>query len=263
MTLIFGYLAAALIGISLGLVGGGGSILTVPVLVYLFGVRAVDATSYSLFIVGATSAIGAINYARQGLVDFRCAVAFALPSVAGVYLMRRAIVPRLPDTLFQVGSLEVTKDRAILLLFGVTMLAASLAMIRSRKDAATTGAPNPVRLGAQGLGTGLFTGAIGAGGGFLIVPALALVAKVPMKQAVTTSLMVIALNSTVGFLGDLQNGRSMNWNLILTIAAIAIVGAFGGGYLSRFVSGAGLKKGFGYFVLAMGCFVIVSELAKG
>lgn len=256
-----GYLLAALIGVSLGLIGGGGSILTVPVLVYLFGVKGGDATAFSLFIVGSTAAISAIDYARRGEIEFKKVLFFALPSLAAVYLMRRVLIPALPEQL-TLGSFSLSKDQAILFLFSGMMLAASTAMIRSKTEA-TEGEPaHPVRLGAQGFATGLVTGSVGAGGGFLIVPALALLAKMPMKRAVAGSLLVIAINSLIGFSGDVQSGRVIDWSLVLTVTGISVAGSFLGSYLGRFVSGAKLKKGFGYFVLAMGVFVLVGEVLK-
>lgn len=259
--IIAGYLSAIVIGISLGLIGGGGSILTVPVLVYLFGVKATDATAFSLFIVGTTAAFGAMEQARRGNVDVKVALSFAIPSVAGVYLMRRILVPSLPETLFTVGGTEVTRDQAVLVLFGALMLAASFAMIRKGKDVSEVeGKSNPVRLAIQGFVTGLITGAVGAGGGFLIVPALVLVAKVPIKRAVGTSLMVIAINSLLGFTGDLQSGRAIAWSLVLSVAGLAVAGSFLGAYLGKFVPGAKLKPAFGYFVLVMGLFLIGNEI---
>jgi uncharacterized membrane protein YfcA len=259
---VLGYLCAALIGVSIGLIGGGGSILTVPVLVYLFGVKGGDATAFSLFIVGSTAAISAVDYARRGEIEFKKVLAFALPSLAAVYLMRRLAIPALPEKLATVGSFALSKDQAILFLFSAMMLAASIAMIRSRTEAAEGEPAHPFRLGAQGFATGLVTGSVGAGGGFLIVPALALVAKMPMKRAVAGSLLVIAINSLIGFSGDVQSGRVIDWPLVLAVAGISIAASFLGSYLGGFVPGAKLKKGFGFFVLAMGVFVLIGEILK-
>ncbi len=259
---VLGYLLAALIGVSLGLIGGGGSILTVPVLVYLFGVKGGDATAFSLFIVGSTAAVSAVDYARRGEIEFKKVLLFAVPSLMAVYLMRRVVIPSLPASLLQLGGFTLSKDQAILFLFSGMMLAASIAMIRSKTESSEGEPAHPLRLGAQGFATGLITGSVGAGGGFLIVPALALVAKMPMKRAVAGSLLVIAINSLIGFSGDVQSGRVIPWSLVLTVTAIAVAGSFLGSYLGRFVSGSKLKKGFGYFVLAMGVFVLVGEILK-
>ena len=265
MAEVLGYVASMLVGVSLGLIGGGGSILTVPVLVFLFGVAATDATAYSLFVVGTTALVATVDQARRGMVDYRVALGFALPSVAGVYVMRRVAIPSLPNNLFHLGSIEVTKDRAILVLFGLLMLTASFSMIRGRSVQPDEAAkpPDGPRLAAHGLATGLVTGSVGAGGGFLIVPALVLVAKMPMKRAVAASLLVIAINSLLGFAGDLQTGRAVDWALLGSVVSLAVIGSFVGGYLGRYVSGAKLKPAFGYFVLVMGLFLIGSEVAKG
>lgn len=257
-----GYLVSALIGVSLGLIGSGGSILTVPVLVFLFGVRPTDATAHSLIIVGITALVAAIGQSRTQSVDFRSALAFAIPSIVGVYLTRRLIMPALPESLLSTHSFELSLDRAVMVAFAGLMLAASLSMIKSRKEAAAAYQPPGgfARLAIQGFATGLVTGSVGAGGGFLIVPALVLLAKVPIKQAVTTSLMVIAANSLIGFVGDLQSGADIRWGLVASITGLAVGGTFVGAYLGRFIPGARLKPLFGYFVLVMGIFIIASEV---
>ncbi|HEY0867532.1 MAG TPA: TSUP family transporter [Fimbriimonas sp.] len=261
---IVGYLFAALIGLSLGLVGGGGSILTVPLLVYAFGLGATDATASSLAIVGVTALFGAVDHGRRGNVDYRAALGFAIPSVAGVYLMRRYVIPSLPENLFSLGMLHVTKDRLSLVLFGVLMLFASMSMIRNRAEETPVESSQTAawRLAIQGFATGTMTGSVGAGGGFLIVPALVLLARIPMRRAVATSLLVIAVNSLLGFMGDLQSGRAIDWPLVSAVSAIAVGGALIGSYLGRFVSGAKLKSGFGYLVLVTGLFVVAGEVLK-
>jgi uncharacterized protein len=258
---IIGYIAAALIGISLGLIGGGGSILTVPVLVYLFNVNPVLASAYSLFIVGSTSLVGAAGKARQGLVSYKAVIYFGIPSLIAVFSTRKWIVPALPDTFFTIGSFTLTKDVFTLLFFSILMILASISMIRNKVPDAE---PNdiiiqPARVAIQGIATGLITGMVGAGGGFLIVPALILLLKLPVKKAMGSSLMIIAINSLIGFTGDLSN-REIDWKLILSIAAIAIAGIFAGNYFAKKVSAASLKKGFGWFVLAMGLYIIIKEL---
>jgi len=258
---IIGYVAAALIGISLGLIGGGGSILTVPVLVYLFGVSPVVASAYSLFIVGSTSLVGAVGKARQGLVSYKAVLYFGIPSLVAVFSTRKWIVPALPDTFFTLGSFALTKDIFTLLFFSVLMILASISMIRNKVPDAEDNeiAIQPVRVALQGIVTGLITGMVGAGGGFLIVPALILLLKLPVKKAMGSSLMIIAINSLIGFTGDLSN-RDIEWTLILSIAAIAIAGIFAGNYFAKKVSASSLKKGFGWFVLAMGVYIIIKEL---
>lgn len=260
---IAGYLASALIGISLGLIGGGGSILTVPVLVYLFGVNAVEATAYSLFIVGATSLVGTFPKYNQGLVDVKTGLIFGAPSIAAVYLTRKFLVPAIPTEIFTAGDFVVTKSILMMLLFAALMVFASVSMIRDKKAVSEEpkedkGFNYPMIL-AEGAIVGMLTGLVGAGGGFLIIPALVLFTGLPMKKAVGTSLMIIAAKSLIGFTGDLGHFE-MNWNLLITVSIIAIAGIFLGNYLSLKIDGAKLKKGFGWFVLVMGVYIIIKEL---
>jgi uncharacterized membrane protein YfcA len=260
---IAGYLASALIGISLGLIGGGGSILTVPVLVYLFGVNAVEATAYSLFIVGATSLVGTFPKYKQGLVDVKTGLIFGAPSIAAVYLTRKFLVPAIPTEIFTAGDFVVTKSILMMLLFAALMVFASVSMIRDKKAVSEEpkedkGFNYPMIL-AEGAIVGMLTGLVGAGGGFLIIPALVLFTGLPMKKAVGTSLMIIAAKSLIGFTGDLGHFE-MNWNLLITVSIIAIAGIFLGNYLSLKIDGAKLKKGFGWFVLVMGVYIIIKEL---
>lgn len=260
---IAGYLASALIGISLGLIGGGGSILTVPVLVYLFGVNAVEATAYSLFIVGTTSLVGTFPKYKEGVVNVKTGLIFGAPSILAVYLTRKWLVPAIPDVVFTLGEYEVTKSILLMLLFAVLMVFASVSMIRDKKasqpaDQTSKGLNYPMIL-AEGAIVGMLTGLVGAGGGFLIIPALVLFTGLPMKEAVGTSLMIIAVKSLIGFTGDLGH-FTMNWPLLLSVSGIAVAGIFAGNYLSARIDGAKLKKGFGWFVLVMGIYIIIKEL---
>lgn len=261
---IVGYLASILIGVSLGLIGGGGSILTVPVLVYLLGVDPVLATGYSLFIVGATSLAGAWPKYRDGQVNLKTAVIFGLPAILTVYATRAWIIPMIPNPLFTVGDLVVTKAIFLLSIFALLMVAASISMIRSARAPEAEKAPeaqvfNYPMILAEGVVVGILTGLVGAGGGFLIIPALVLFTKLPMKQAIGTSLVIIAAKSLIGFLGDLSH-TTMNWTLLLTVTALAISGIFLGNMLSSRVSGEKLKKAFGWFVLVMGIYILIKEL---
>lgn len=259
---IIGYIASLVIGISLGLIGGGGSILTVPVLVYLFGVNPVEATAYSLFIVGLTSLVGVFPKYKSGEVDLKTAFIFGIPSIAAVYSTRAFIVPAIPEKLFSIGDFAVSKALMIMILFAVLMVFAAVSMIRNKKT-------KPEEAGAQkfnypvivleGAVVGVLTGLVGAGGGFLIIPALVLLSKLPMKQAVGTSLLIIAAKSLIGFTGDIGK-HPMDWSLLLSVTGLAIAGIFIGNALSKKVSADGLKKGFGWFVLVMGCYIIVKEL---
>lgn len=263
MESIIGYFAAGLIGISLGLIGGGGSILTVPVLVYLFHVEPTLATAYSLFIVGTTSLVGGVQSAMKHLVDFKTAVVFAIPSFVGVYLTRRYFVPLLPETLFTLDSFQVTRGIGIMVFFAIIMLIAAISMIRNRGKETLEDQPiqyNYPMIMVEGLVVGALTGIVGAGGGFLIIPALVLFAKLPMKKAVGTSLIIIAAKSLIGFLGDVGSGQQINFEFIIIVSVIAIAGIFVGSYMSRFIESRKLKSGFGWFVLVMGIYVIFNEV---
>lgn len=234
-----------------------------PVLVYLFSIPATQATGYSLFIVGATSLVGALFAAKRGHVDVRTGAVFALPALVSVYLVRRLAVPAIPDTLFSVGSTEVTRDTAILALFGTLMLFAAVAMIRPRKTDSDKENGHAWKLAVKGLLVGTVTGLVGAGGGFLIVPALLFFAKLPMKSAVGTSLSIIALNSLVGFVGEAQATSNIDWALLGAVTGIAVAGILVGGAVGKMISGAKLKPAFGWFILAMGVFLVGSTVVAG
>ncbi len=260
---IAGYIASLFIGISLGLIGGGGSILTVPVMVYLFAVPTMQAISYSLFVVGVTSLVGAFNNYRKGQVSLNTAIIFGSTSIITVFITRKYIIPALPENLFTIGDFTFTLSLVTMLLFAIVMLIASVAMIKGRKKKLVGEARKDVKaaipkLLSYGVGIGFITGLLGAGGGFILIPALVLLVGLPMKKAVGTSLLIIALNSLIGFLGDIGS-FSMNWKLILTVAAIAIAGIILGGSLSKKIEGEKLKKGFGWFVLIMGIYIIIKE----
>lgn len=259
---ILGYLGAFVVGLVLGLSGGGGSIITVPVMVYLIGINPVTATAYSLFVVGSTSTIGAFQNFRKQLVDVKTAIIFAIPAFTVVYLTRRYLVPAIPESVFTVNDFVFTKDIFIMLFFAIIMIIASFSMIRSKEDI-----PDPtfktdiniVWLILIGIAVGLLTGIIGAGGGFLIIPALVVLAKLPMKKAIGTSLFIIAANSLIGFIGDLQN-MDIDWTFLLIFTGISIVGILFGVYASKFISGTRLKKGFGWFTLLVAFYIIYKEL---
>ena len=264
---IIGYVASVFIGISLGLIGGGGSILTVPVLVYLFGISAELSTAYSLFIVGTTALVGGIRNATLGHVNYKTAVVFTIPAFIAVYATRAFLVPAIPAEILTVGSFVLTKDIAIMVFFALVMLAASVSMIRNkRKDGEEEAAEvepqfNVPAIIAEGAVVGVLTGIVGAGGGFLIIPALVLFAKIPMKKAVGTSLLISAAKSLIGFIGDVQRpDLDIDWTLLLSVTAIAVVGIFIGIYLSKFIDGKKLKKGFGWFVLLMAVYIIAKQL---
>jgi len=260
---VMGYIASILMGLSLGLIGGGGSILTVPILVFLFSLTPVVATGYSLFIVGLTALFGGISFMRQGQVDFKTGLIFAGPSFVGVFAARSWVIPALPDPVFQVASFEMSKNMLMMVVFSVLMIVASYSMIRKapvpQKKAEISPLKRSLLIGLEGLVVGCITGFVGAGGGFLIIPALVILVGLPMKKAVGTSLFIIAIKSLFGFLGDLQHNANVDWQLLLTIAGISIAGIFIGSYVSRFVAEDKLKKVFGWFVLIMGSGILLQQ----
>ncbi|MBN7815931.1 sulfite exporter TauE/SafE family protein [Algoriphagus pacificus] len=260
---LLGFAAAIIIGVSLGLIGGGGSILTVPVLVYILSVEPVLATAYSLFVVGSTSLVGSFTYMKKQLVDYKTALVFAIPSFIAVFLTRKFLVPALPDPLFSVGSFEVAKSVGIMVFFAIIMLAASYSMIKDKKNKEVNENSkvqfNFPLIALEGSVVGLITGIVGAGGGFLIIPALVLLAKLPMKKAVGTSLLIIAAKSLIGFLGDVAN-QPIDWKMLLIFTGLSILGIFIGSSLSKKINEKALKSGFGWFVLAMGIYIISKEL---
>lgn len=260
----FAYIASLLIGVSLGLIGGGGSILTVPVLVYLFGISPILSTSYSLFIVGSTSLAGAINNYTKGLVSIKTALFFGISSIATTFLTRKFIVPKIPQHIATFGKMIVTHNILTMLVFAVLMVFAAEAMIRSRHkitkaDNDNALKTNLVKLSFFGIGIGVATGLLGAGGGFLLIPILVLLVRLPMKKAVGTSLLIIALNSLIGFTGDLGQ-VTIDWALLLKIASFAVAGILIGGAIGKRIEGEILKKAFGWFVLTMGIGIIIKEL---
>ena len=273
---ILGYIGAVVMGLSLGLIGGGGSILTVPILVYLFQVDAVLATAYSLFIVGLTSLVGSFSHIKLGNVHWRTAIVFGIPSIISVFLTRSYLVPRIPDPIMTFGqdpsggaALVITKSVGLLLLFAVIMVMAAYSMIKPAKKSGTDTLSNaedvqpqfnyPLIL-AEGAIVGVVTGLVGAGGGFLIIPALVLLAKLPMKQAVGTSLMIIAAKSLIGFVGDMRGNEVIDWSFLGAFSSIAVVGILLGSWLSKRIPGEKLKPAFGWFVLVMGTYIIIKEL---
>lgn len=260
---IAGYFAAILIGLTLGLMGAGGSILTVPVLVYLFGFNPVTATSYSLFIVGITALTGSISYFRQGEIKLQTTLLFVLPSLLSVYLTRSFLIPALPDIIFSSSLFTLTKGGLILIFFSVLMILSSLSMIRSGKNENEDGAKDTHfhrgLILLTGFGTGLVTGFAGAGGGFIIIPVLVLLAGLPMRSAIGTSLVIITLNSLMGFSGDLLHS-SPDWKFLIPFSLIPVAAIFPGTLLSRKIDSSKLKIFFGWFVLVIGLIMLIKEL---
>jgi len=258
-----GYLASGLIGVSLGLIGGGGSIITIPILVYLFHLEPTAATGYSLFIVGTTSLVGGIKSALNKMVDFRSGILLALPSMLTIYLTRHYFLPSIPDEIILTRSFIISKDLVTMIFFAFIMIFAAIKMIRNAEEPEYKSHVEPhnlFKIILQGLGVGVVTGLLGAGGGFLIIPTLVLLVGLPMKRAVATSLIIIALNSFLGLLGDIGGNLKVDYSLMFILSGLAIVGIFMGGYFSKYIHGNKLKSGFGWFTLAIAFFIISKEL---
>ena len=283
--LIIGYLGALLIGLVLGLIGGGGSILTVPIFVYFLDIDPILATAYSLFVVGIASLVGAIKNSRNNLVDFKTGFIFAIPAFIGVYIARIYIINIIPEHSY-INDFILTREMAIMLFFALLMLVAAFFMINSKivdKKESKIKCKFPL-LVIEGLVVGALTGLVGAGGGFLIIPALVFFARLSMKKAVATSLMIIAIKNLAGFLADIGlvdfllgkfyfpliydswippskfvTNYSIDWSLLMLFTSISIAGIFVGMYLNNFIDGKKLKKGFGWFILVMAICIFIKE----
>ena len=254
-----GYLASIIIGISLGLIGSGGSILTVPVLVYLFSVDAVAATAYSLFIVGITSIAGSINYLVRKQVDHKAVLFFGIPSVISVYLSRAFVVPAIPDEM-QLGGYSLSKGTFLLMLFAIMMILSSYSMISKtlKIRSAKKNSIGTFLMISEGLVVGVITGIVGAGGGFLIIPSLVMLSGLQMKEAIGTSLVIIAVKSLIGFTGE-SSETVIDYPFLTLVSLFAVAGVFIGMMVSSRIDGNKLKPLFGWFVLAMGIYMIIKE----
>ena len=258
---ILGVIGALVIGVFLGITGGGGSILTVPILVYLLGVMPITATAYSLFIVGITALFGTFRNMMKRMIDFRVAFVFSIPAFIAVYLTRKLIIQSIPTIIFTVQDFVLTKDLAIMIFFAFIMFFSAISMIRIRKNSAVKQVRefNYFIIIIEGFVVGILTGLVGAGGGFLIIPALVLFANLPMKRAVATSLMIISIKSLIGFLGDIGN-IEIDWEFLLMFSILSIIGIIIGIYLSNFIDGKKIKKAFGWFVLVMAIYIMIKEI---
>ena len=244
-----GYLVSILIGISLGLIGSGGSILTVPLLVYFFHVSPLLATTYSLAIVGLSSIAGVISRIKQKLVDFKTIFIFGIPSIIGVFSSRKFLLPAIPELIYDGPAILVTKSHFIMLFFASLMLIAALSMILGKNKKEQEGV-----LPVYGFTLML----VGLAEGLLIIPALVILAKLPMKKAIASSLVIISIKSLVGFTGDLMD-TPVDWNFLSKIILLATTGIITGNYLNKKMDGAKLKKGFGFFVLAMSLIIFIEQ----
>lgn len=259
-----GYFLGLLIGISLGMMGAGGAIMTIPVLVYLFQIDTLLATFYSLFIVGITALIGTVGYVRNRLFDLKTVFFFGLPSIVSVILTTRLLLPVIPDIVWESNSFVLSKQLLLLILFALLMIIAAIAMIKSSKainkqEYQEFQRYRYVLIMLQGLLVGLVTGLFGAGGGFIIVPALVVLAHLPMKKAVGTSLCIITINCVFGFSVKYGTVGVIDWTFLLLFTSLTAAGILTGVLISRRISGEKLKKIFAVFMLVMGTFILVKE----
>ncbi len=261
---LLGYIGAFTVGLILGLIGSGGSILSVPILVYLFGINPVTATAYSLFIVGTTSLIGSIKNLRNKLINYSTTLLFSLSAVITVYITRRYLIHLIPETIISSESIYLTKDQLIMLLFALLMLVAGFLMIKRTPKTIVglkqtkTIAPNKFLIFAEGSLIGFLTGLVGAGGGFIIIPILVILSDLRMKAAIATSLAIISLKSLIGFVGDIQN-LEINWMFLLIFTSISVAGIFIGQQFSQKVPDNKLKMVFGLFVIGIAFSILFIE----
>ncbi len=259
---IIGYIAAIFMGLALGIIGGGGSILTVPILIYFFKFAGTAAATASLFVVGSTALVGGLINIYKKNVDFKTGIIFAIPSFIGVFLVRRFILPSIPDVAISSPFITLTKSDLTLIIFAVLMIFSAKTMVK-KESALTASLPNPEsatsfkNIFTKGLFVGCVTGFVGAGGGFLIVPALTLFFKLTMQRAIGTSLVIISANSLFGF--AMSDNSTTAWPSIITISLLGIAGLLLGQRLSVQMPEQTLKKIFGYFILAIALVLLVDQ----
>lgn len=262
MEIVIGYIGAFIIGLILGLMGGGGSILTVPLLVYIIGINPVIATAYSLFIVGTTSAFGSVQNHLKDNIAYKTGLTIAIPSFIAVYLTRRYIVPTIPEIIVNTHNITVHRNTFIMILFAIIMLMASISMLTRKTNEGNIDEAiklNYMHVLPSVAAVGIFMGVVGASGGFLMIPMLVFFGGLPMKKAIGTSLFIIAINSLIGFAGDVQT-INIDWHFLLSFTVISVFGIFVGTYLHRFINGRQLKRGFGWFILLMAAFILSKEI---
>jgi len=253
-----------IVGITLGILGSGGSILTLPILIYVAHLEPLTATSYTLFIVGISALFGTVRNIYSSLIDFKVLLFFGIPSLFSVYATRYFILPSLPKDLFEFEGLKVSKDLFLITFLAFLMIIAALSMLRKVKKEKSNVNLNSIQsffiILIQGIVVGIVTGFVGAGGGFLIIPALVNFCKLPVKKAIATSLAIISINASIGFLGDVSIGILIDYALLFYFTISSLVGTFIGLYLSKSIKENQLKIIFGWFVLIMGVFIFVKEL---
>ena len=263
LNIILGYIGALFVGITLGLIGSGGSILSLPIFVYLFGINPVIATAYSLFTVGLTSLIGSIKNIKLKLIHINTVIYFSFSAAVSVYLTRRYVIELIPDEIISIGELIITKEKFLMLFFALLIYFAGIAMIRKRKDNDSKEKKvykySKVLILAEGTVVGFITGLVGAGGGFIIIPVLVLFSKLDMKKAIATSLVIISIKSLFGFIGDIEN-YIIDWWFLIIFSSISIIGIFIGQSIGLKTDGSKLKKGFGYFIIIVASSILFKEV---
>ena len=259
---ITGFVLAFFIGMLMGLIGAGGSILTSALLIYIFGISPILSVSYTMITVCIISLAGSIQYYKRGLVDLKTGLIVGIPALITVYIMRKFVMPAIPKIIFRYHHFIFTKSLLITLIFAVLMIVISYSMIYSPKQVLEKKEEpvNPLVLYALGIAVAILTGFAGVGGGFIILPALVFFANMDVKKAVGTSLFIITINTTVGFLGDFSTGLSYNWNFLLKYIGITLAGMILSNQFSKKTNGSVLKKIFGLAILIIGCWIIVEEL---
>jgi len=264
MMIVLGYLSAFLVGISLGLIGSGGSILAVPILVELLHVDPIVATAYSLFIVGITALVGSLKHVIQKQIDYKTALIFGIPSIISIYVTRIKLLALIPDVVYRSADFTVSKSLFLFVSFTFIMLLAAISMIIPQKVQTSGnekgGGVHGVFLGILGMLVGVIAGFVGAGGGFLIIPALVLMGKIPIEKAIVTSLFIVCLNSIVGFLGVVQIFHEIDWELLTLFTGIAIVGLVVGMLFTKKITGEKMKPYFGWFILLLGVYLMIDTL---
>jgi len=262
MLFAVGYCLAVFIGFCLGLIGGGGSILVIPVLVLFFGIDPVPATTYSLCIVGLTALAGAVGQVRNSNVDYSKLAQFGIASVIALFIVRRWLMPLIPETIFQAPGFTLSKALLVMLCFSMLMLAAGIKMIKPAKLTPVNGRNNPARLALQGIITGAITGFIGIGGGFIIVPSLVLFAGLSMKKAIGTSLFIITVNCMVGLLTNITAMGKMDYNFLALFCALTITGIIFGTWLTKYIPDKNLKPAFGWIIIGMSTIVFLRNFIQ-
>lgn len=263
LSLIIGYTLAIAVGLTMGIMGSGGSILTLPIFVYLFHIEPIQALDYSLFTISIISLVGSVGHVHKKEIDFKTTALFILPSMLTVYITKQYILPNIPDS-FPLYQNTISKDQIIMSLFAIIILASAFAMLRKRenKNRSRRVSNHIILLVSIGFITGLLTGLVGAGGGFIIVPALVLVLGINIKQATAASLFIITINATFGLLSNFKQLDQINWTILIIFTGITLIGLMIGFQLKTKLKPENLKVVFGYFLGAIGIAIAGTEISQ-